>query len=262
MQPPPSLHETLWHWVDEHRPFVAATVISTRGSAPRDPGAKMLIPRTGEPVGTIGGGVSERQVIDEARKLLDHGGAPLVLHVDLSQESACGGSMEIFLEPYRSEKQIAIVGAGHVGRAVASLLVRLGWDVTVIDPRTERFADPAFAGCRTAAAEFLEAADRIAFSEALFILIMTPEHRFDEEIAARCLERPWRWLGVMGSRRKAPQLRRHLIERGLPEARVAQMRIPVGIEIGSDTPEEIAVSIAAELIRETAGARPADASDA
>jgi xanthine dehydrogenase accessory factor len=262
MQPVPSLHETLWHWADEHRAFVAATVIATRGSAPRDPGAKMLIPRAGEPVGTIGGGAPERQVIDAARDLLEHGGAPQVLHADLSQESACGGSMEIFLEPYRSEKQLVIVGAGHVGRAVASLLVHLGWDVTVIDPRTERFADPAFAGCRTVAAEFHEAAERIAFSDGLFVLIMTPEHRFDEEIAARCLERPWRWFGVIGSRRKAPQLRRHLLERGLPEARVAQLRIPVGIEIGSDTPEEIAVSIAAELIRETARPRSTEGADA
>jgi xanthine dehydrogenase accessory factor len=257
-----SLHETLWRWVEDRRAFVAATVVATRGSAPRDPGAKMLIPRAGDPIGTVGGGAPERQVIEVARSLLERGGPPQILHVDLTEEAACGGKMEVFLEPYRSEKQIVIVGAGHVGRAVAPLLVRLGWDVTVIDPRAERLTDPAFAHCRTVGAGFLEAAERIVFADGLFVLIMTPEHRFDEEIAALCIEKPWRWLGVIGSRRKATQFRQHLLDRGLPEARVARVRIPVGLEIGSDTPEEIAVSIAAELIRETARPRASGTPDA
>jgi len=258
----PSLHETLWHWVDQRRPFVAATVIRTWGSAPRNPGAKMLIPLRGEPVGTIGGGTAEMQVLDAARALLGGSDPAQVLSIDLSQESACGGRMEIFLEPYRSEKQVVLVGAGHVGLAVARLLVSLGWDVTVIDPRRERLDDPALAGCRTIQAEFLEAPERIPFVEGLFVLILTPDHRFDEEITARSLEKPWRWFGVIGSRRKAAQFRRNLAGRGLPESQIARVRIPVGVEIGSDTPDEIAVSIAAELIRETSTKRPAGTADA
>jgi xanthine dehydrogenase accessory factor len=253
-----SLHRTLADWVEQGRPFVAATVIATRGSAPRDPGAKMLVPASGAPVGTVGGGVAERRALDAARELLDRGGAPCVLSIDLSEESACGGAMEIFLEPYRSGKRIAIVGAGHVGRATARCLAGLGWDVTVLDPRREHLDDPDFDACRRVAVEFLDAPDRIPFDEELFVLVMTPDHRFDEEIAARCLERPWRWLGVIGSARKATQFRRRLLERGLPESRVARLRCPVGLEIGSDTPEEIAVSIAAELIRETSAKRAAE----
>ena len=245
------LHETAAAWVRGGRSFVLATVVRTWGSAPRLPGAKLLIPAAGEALGTVGGGAAERQVLEAARELLARGEATRVLAVDLSAETACGGKMEIFLEAQSAGKSLALIGAGHVGRAVARLLAQLGWDVIVYDPREERLADPDFAACRTVAAEFLEAPDRIEFTEKLFVLIMTPDHKLDKEVAAACLDRPWRWLGVMGSTRKAREIREHLAARGLPAEGIARMRIPVGIEIGSDTPDEIAVSIAAELIRET-----------
>jgi len=218
---------------------------------PRKPGAKMLIPSVGEPVGTVGGGKVEETTLIEARKLLEEGGPPTPIEIDLTEESSCGGRVELFLEPHHSRRRIVLIGAGHVGLAVARQMADLGWDVTVMDPRAERFARPEFDGCRKIRTEFLDAVEKIPFSPDLFVLVMTPEHKFDEEIAARCLDRPWHWLGVMGSVRKAAQIKRHLLERGLSEERVSRLRIPVGLEIGSESPEEIAVSIAAELIQLT-----------
>ena len=257
------LHRTLADWAASARPFVVATVIRARGSAPRLPGAKMLVPLTGEPLGTVGGGAAEREVLRVAREMLGASCAGAlesesrtrILAVDLSQETACGGSMEVFLEAHAGEKELALIGAGHVGRAVARWMAALGWRITVYDPRAERLQDPDFAGCARVQAEFLEAPEKIRFSDRLFILVMTPDHTFDREIAAACLERPWRWLGVMGSARKAREIRRYLSERGFPPERIARLRVPVGLEIGSDTPDEIAVSIAAELIRETSTKR-------
>ncbi len=245
------LYGHLHEWVEQRRAFVLATVIRAAGSVPRDPGAKMLIPMNGEPVGTVGGGRVELEVVAAARGLLTTKGAARIVALDLSEESACGGRMEIFLDPHHCEKQIVLIGAGHVGIAVARLLVTLDWDVAIIDPRAERLAHPQLAACRRTEAQFADAPAKIPFSEKLFILVMTPDHRFDEEVTAQCVPQAWRWLGVIGSRRKAEQFRRGLVARGLPEDRVSRVRIPVGIDIGSDTPEEIAISIAAELIRET-----------
>ncbi|MCK4413343.1 MAG: XdhC family protein [Candidatus Eisenbacteria sp.] len=244
-------YQLLARWAGEGRSFVLATVIRATGSTPRVAGTKMLIPSEGQGVGTVGGGVTEREVIDRARRLLRTGGPAEVVEISLADETACGGRMAIFLEPHLAEKQLVLFGAGHVGRAVAKLLADLGWDVTVIDPRAERLDDPDFARCRTRAEEYVAAAGALPFSPDLFVLVMTPDHQWDAQVAAACLEHPWRWLGVLGSARKAGQIRRHLAERGFSPEAIARLRIPVGVEIGSETPAEIAVSIAGELIRET-----------
>jgi xanthine dehydrogenase accessory factor len=244
-------------WLDTHRPFVLATVVLAVGSVPRHAGAKMLVPLEGEPVGTVGGGAVEHAVIAAARRMLVTSEPARTLAMDLAEESACGGRIEVFLEPHRASKRIVIVGAGHVCAAVAPLLVRLGWDVTVLDPRGERLELPEYRHCRRVSAEFAAAAAHISFADDLFILIMTPQHTYDTEVADGALERPWRWLGVIGSRRKAAQIKTELAARGHAPERIARLRSPVGIEIASDTPDEIAVSIAAELIRETASKRDA-----
>jgi xanthine dehydrogenase accessory factor len=218
----------------------------------------MLVPLDGEPVGTVGGGAVEHAVIEESRRMLVTNEPARTLAMDLAQESACGGRIEIFLEPHRAQRRIVIVGAGHVCAAVAPLLVRLGWDVTVLDPRAERLELPEYRHCRRVRAEFAIAASHIAFADDLFVLIMSPKHTHDTEIADGVLAKPWRWLGVIGSRRKAAQIRTELAARGHAPERIARLRSPVGIEIGSDTPDEIAVSIAAELIRETAQSRDSD----
>ncbi len=245
-------------WLETHRPFVLAIVVRAVGSVPRHAGAKMLVPLEGEPVGTVGGGAVEHAVIEEARRMLVTSEPARTLAMDLAQESACGGRMEVFLDPHRACKRIVLVGAGHVCAAVAPLLVRLGWDVTVLDPRAERLELSEYRHCRRVHAEFAAAAARIPFADDLFILIMTPQHTHDTEVADGALAKPWRWLGVIGSRRKAAQIKAELATRGHSPERIARLRSPVGIEIDSDTPDEIAVSIAAELIRETASAKQPD----
>lgn len=246
------LYETLAQWHAEGRAFVLATVVRVRGSVPRPAGAKMLVPASGEPLGTVGGGVVENETIRSARELLASGGSSRTLKIDLGAETACGGEVELFLEPHRAERRLVVIGAGHVGQAVARQMVTLGWDVTVMDPRAEFLARPEFAGCHTVLTQFVESAEQIPFSADLFVLVMTPHHEFDRELASRCIAKPWRWLGVMASKRKAEAIRRHLLAQGAPPEQVARLRSPVGIEIGSETPAEIAVSIAAELIQVTA----------
>jgi len=157
--------------------------------------------------------------------------------------------MRVFIDPVHGARPIILFGAGHVAAALCPLLVEAGYAVTVYDPRPERLDLPEFSRAAKIHADFTEAAQHVQFHPDLHILAMTPQHRYDFDVAIAVVDKPWRFLGVMGSNRKKKQLLDKLKESGASEENVARIRIPVGMDIGSETPFEIAVSILAELIR-------------
>ena len=232
------------------RPLVMVTVIESAGSAPRHPGARMLIYADGSISGTIGGGTLEKNVIAEARKLFTSASAALYRY-DLDEDLGmqCGGRVAVFLEPVVPAHPLYIFGAGHIGTVLTRLAGMLGFQVTVVDNRPE-FADKSrlpeahLVLCQ----EYPQALDRITFTEGCYIVIVTHNHEHDFEIVQDCIVKPHRYLGMIGSRKKVQQTLNGLRNLGVPEENLARLRSPIGIHIGGETPEEIALSIAAELV--------------
>ena len=230
------------------------TIIATSGSTPQRVGAKMLVYDDGRTVGTIGGGCYENDAAGKAREAIRTRTAR-VAHYDLSdalaQESGliCGGRMDVFIEPLDPAPPLYIVGAGHVSRLLAEVAGRVGFRVTVIDDR-EKFANPErFPGAAgivvDGIASWLAAAD---LPDTAFAVVVTRGHTYDLAAMQALANRPLRYVGMIGSRAKVARITGALAEGGAPPAWLALVHAPIGLRIGAITPEEIAVSIVAELI--------------
>lgn len=168
---------------------------------------------------------------------------------------ACGGSQEVLIEPFGSSSRLYVIGAGHCAMELSALAGRCGFSVTVIDDRPDwankgKHPLAAVSVCRS----YSGLDDYIDFSDQAYIVIMTHQHLHDEEALRACLRRKWSYLGMIGSRRKVGLLFDKLASEGVGRELLAGVHSPIGFEIGSQTPAEIAVSIAAQLIAVRNGA--------
>ncbi len=249
---------------DRNRPFVLATILESSGSTPRTR-ARMIVEADGKCHGTIGGGRVEARVIEEARACMASG-RPKTLDFDLSGNGPepdpmlCGGTMKVLLEPGELRPRLLLVGAGHVNLALARAAAPLGFRIAVADERPdlvteERFpmASELYAG--PSLREALEASSPAASApaEETSVLIATASHASDEAALRYFIDKPCAYLGMLGSRRKTRVLLSRLAESGVTEETLARVRAPVGLDIGAQTPEEIAVSILGEILAERSG---------
>lgn len=264
-RPSPATAAALHHSVAERIlkgvRVVVATVIATRGSAPSTPGQKLLLAADACCLGTIGGGALERAVLRVMmRALVDDGDGPTVetFNLGASLGMCCGGSVDVLFEALATARPVGIVGAGHVATALAPLLTRVGFAVTVADER-EAWADAArLPDARVLAASWTSLAAHVGREGA--VLVMTHQHQLDQEAVEWALREGYAFVGAIGSRAKALRTRARLSAKGFSEADVARVRMPLGVALGARSPDEIAVSIAAELIAWRRGATlPADA---
>ncbi len=208
----------------------------------------MLRRGDGSLVGTVGGGAIERAVIG-ALETVEVDGRARVVTFDLARDlgMCCGGRMEVFVERIEGRPRLVIFGAGHVGRAVAALAPSLGFSVTVVDDREELNSEERFAGAVRIHAEPREALAALAPREDDWLLVTTHDHRLDEEALDTYARAPHAYLGMIGSRRKVYRiLARIRARRGLPP--LERVYAPVGLDLSAVSPEEIAISIAAELV--------------
>ena len=234
------------------RRAVVITVARTSGSAPREAGARMLVFDDASTLGTVGGGAIELQAVEMARGLLDSGEArPRLETMGLGELGmSCGGQMTLFFEPLLQSQTLYIFGAGHVATALAPAAAAVGFRVVVFDPRTDFAVPERFpAATDVFQVDFADAPGKVAFGPHAYLVVMTPKHDHDLEVARACIERPWAYLGVISSKAKAAKFRKAFEEEGLAAELVARVRMPVGLPIGGRTPAEIAVSITAELIQ-------------
>lgn len=231
-------------------PYVWATVVNVAGSAPRHLGAKMIVTKD-DSFGTIGGGALEHAVIKDARRHLG-GSEPKTVNYPLGPllGQCCGGEVDIFIEPVAPSRDVVIFGAGHIAEHLIPMLKELGFRITLIDERPERINLPAFDVAHAKLNELpSDALKDIDFSNSLHIIVLTHEHKHDEEIAQYCLDKPFRYLGMIGSRSKWEKFKGRYLSRGFTEEQIARVTTPIGLDIGSEGPFEIAVSIVAELIK-------------
>ena len=232
-------------------PAALVTVTGIAGSTPRSGGTRMLVQADGKTVGTVGGGAFEFKVIEEAQEAI-RSGQPRRYAVHLTHDlgMCCGGAMEAYIEPLESIMDLIIYGAGHVSRATAHAAVAAGFRLTVIDERDEFIEPAAFpASCRLICQSPLSALDTLPWGSRAFHLIVTHDHSLDQSLVEQILPRPAAWIGMIGSNTKVTKFFLRLRAAGMDEQHFKKLSAPVGLDIGAETPEEIAVSIVAEIIR-------------
>jgi xanthine dehydrogenase accessory factor len=234
-------------------PAVLCTVVTTRGSVPRHAGAKMLVLGDGTTRGTVGGGELEGRAIEAAQEVLRRG-KPRILRFALQNPETgdpgvCGGEVEIFLDPITSKPTLLVIGAGHVGRALVHLGGWLGFRVVLSDDRAAACTAEACPGADTyICCPIAELPNRVRIDGTTWIVMPTRGMPVDVEGLPHLLDKPFAYLGVIGSRRRWLAARKNLEERGIDAASLDRVRSPMGLEIEAETPEEIALSILAEIV--------------
>ncbi len=241
-------------------PFAMATIIEASGSTPRGKG-KMLVLRDGCSLGTIGGGAVEAKVLAEAVMALEQG-TSTVLDFSLGRagslkqaddknlDMACGGAMKIFVEVFSGRPRLIIVGGGHVGLQIARAGALLGYRVAVVDNRPDYVTAERF----SMASELYvdqdmgKAIAAVPVDQNSCVVVSTATHSIDELAIRHFLGRELRYFGLLGSRHKVGMMFERLRAEGIPEQVLARIKAPIGLDIGAETPEEIAVSVMAEIM--------------
>lgn len=248
--------EALQRLAASNEPFVAVTVVDTLGSTPQDRGSKMLVTREGRRFGTTGGGKIEARCIDEAKKLLEDSSAPKTRYFQWSLEKdigmTCGGIVRVYFEAFNVTRwNVVVFGAGHVAQSVIEMLSKLDCRITCIDPREEWLARIIDSPKVTKVHAKDMAGEVKKIPENSFVVLMTMGHSSDSPILVEILRtRKFPYLGVIGSHSKAKRLEQDIAAAGLPDEAQKAFYCPIGLEIGSDAPQEIAVSVAAQLLQE------------
>jgi xanthine dehydrogenase accessory factor len=231
-----------------------ATIVEVRGSIPSYQTAKLLVREDGSIAGTIGGGCVEAEVWTAAREAMATG-QPRRLTFNLGEDAAddngliCGGQLEVFVEPITPQPRAFLFGGGHISQALARIAGLAGFSTVVVDDRAafanpERFPDAD----ETIVAEYEEVFPRLIVNDGSFILIVTRGHRHDMRVLRWAVTTPAGYVAMIGSRRKVISVVRELEKEGLPAEAFERLHAPMGLEIGAVTPEEIAVSVVAEMI--------------
>lgn len=232
--------------------FAVCTVVQSAGSSPRKNAARMLVGEAGLLMGTVGGGAIEHEVIAEARDAITQGRSRMVeRHLVHDLAMCCGGAMKVFVEVQSYAPRCFVFGCGHVGRPLAELAARCGFEVLAIDPRpefatAERYEDRG--ALEVVCDDPLGVIEDHRIGPGDFTVVATHDHGLDEEIVAALLRNPPGYLGCIGSVRKGLMFRQRLEARGLGEGAIALMRTPMGLDLGAETPDEIAVSVVAEMV--------------
>jgi len=242
---------------DGGRPVVLATIVGTERSVPRHAGAKMVVRADGTTIGTIGGGEVEALVRDEALAVLKDRSPRLrsftLNDPEQGDPGICGGTMTVYLEPYMTPRTVYVIGAGHVGRSVVDLADWLGYRTVVVDDRADLVTEEAMpnAGVRFTGSVKDALAEHPA-DETTAVVVVTRSHELDAQILPILLETSAPYIGVMGSKRRWATTREVLVESGTSAEALGRVHVPIGLSIGAETVEEIAVSIMSEIIESAA----------
>jgi xanthine dehydrogenase accessory factor len=240
--------------LERGEPAALVTIVATTGSTPQRVGAKMLVFGDGRIVGTIGGGCYENDAFGKAREAIRNRRPQLVhyeLDDDFAQETGliCGGQMDVYIEPIEPSPELYIVGAGHVGFHLGKIAHEVGFRVHVVDDR-EKFANAdRFPTAVEIVVDDIPAwIARANLPPHAYAVIVTRGHTNDLEALRALAPHELRYLGLIGSRAKVARIYEALVNDQMSPEALARVHAPIGLDIGAVTPQEIAVSILAELI--------------
>ncbi len=230
-----------------------ASVIKTFGAAPCGIGSKMLIRADGTTHGSFGGPNTDGKVAQAALQAMESG-RPYVTHIHLDADKgeavgSCGATLEVFFEVVRAEPRLIIAGAGYVAQALAKLAARLDFRIIVVDDRRD-LADPQAFGekVQLTFGEIPQTIRELEPDESSWIVIVTRGHHLDEDALKAALETSAGYIGMIGSPSKVKHIFKDLLKEGVPRSRLKQVHAPIGLDLGAETPDEIALSIAAEMV--------------
>ena len=247
--------EALNELASSRTPFAAVTVVDTVGSTPQDRGSKMLVTGEGRVFGTVGGGKIEARAIAEAQAMLSDDTAAKTRFHQWSLEKdigmTCGGIVRVYFEAFNVIRwNIVVFGAGHVANALVDVLMKLDCRVTCIDPRPEWLEKLPESSKLTKVHSTDMPGQVAAIPDGAFVVLMSMGHTTDKPILLEILRtRTFPYVGVIGSNAKAKRLRQDVLDAGLPAEMTKAFFCPVGLEIGSNHPHEIAISVAAQLLQ-------------
>ena len=224
---------------------ILATIVSIDRATVKGEGTKILMKPSGEKIGHLSHGEDlEQRILKESEVVLREN-EPRIMAVNLEEKK-----MEILLEPVVSEPTVYLFGAGHISQHVSPMAKKVHFKVVIIDDR-EVFAnqDRFPEADEVIVSEFEKCFDRLVIDESSYIVIVTRGHLYDGFVLEQAIKTPARYIGMIGSRSKIQILYKNLMKKGVPKAALERVCAPIGLDINSETPEEIAVSIAAELIK-------------
>ena len=261
--------------IEQGEDFVIAKVVDTKGSAPRKKGAVLMMKKDGTTTGTVGGGLLEAETEKLCRKTFETREKSHIYEFTLDEKQkgaldmGCGGDATVqidyidasdpgdFIKEFKLASTAYIFGGGHVAYALEPVLRHVDFRTVVIDDREEYANRERYPHAeRTIVTDdFNNAFDEIQTDDDSYIIIVTRGHRGDLQVLRQAIGRPFAYLGMIGSRRKNNLLFDELRKEGVTEEQIARVHAPIGLSIGSETPEEIAISIVAEIIQERAALR-------
>lgn len=237
-------------------PVVLAAVLEA-GPLPLEPGTRMLIEQSGERVGSLGSVMLDDLMAAYARDAFPrHAAETVYVGENGISPRTIVGAASIYIEVVEAKPVFFVIGGGHIGRSLAKLADFLDFHVAVLDDR-EEFADPARIpeADEVICDDYEAAIDRYPITSNTYIVMVTRGHKQDEVALRRALGRGAGYLGMIGSKRRTATVLQHLRDEGYDAAELALVRTPIGLDIGAETPEEIAISIMAEVIMFRRGGR-------
>src|SRR6188474_2848024 len=248
-----SIYQALSEIQQNNESAALCTVVKSIGSTPRHVGSKMLVYPDGKFIGTVGGGDLEHRVLDEAWVAMGDGESRLLSYTmadpSRGDPGVCGGTVEVFVEPILPPAMIVVIGGGHVGRAVVHLAKWLGFRVAVSDDRAE-FSNPeSVPGADVYyPVPMRKLTEHLKVTRQTYLVITSRGSSVDAQGLPSLLDSEAAYIGVIGSKRRWLTTVKALKEQGVADASIARVHSPMGIELNAETPEEIAVSILAEIL--------------
>ena len=231
-----------------------ATIVQVNGSIPSFESAKILVREDGSFMGTVGGGCVEAEVWNAAREVIETE-KPRHLSFSLGQDAAydegliCGGQLNIFVEPVIPQPRAFIFGGGHVSKGISKIATLAGFSTSIVDNREafankERFPEAE----ATYAEEYEDVFPKLPVNSSSYIIIVTRGHRDDMRVLRWAVNTPAKYIAMIGSKRKTISVVHELEKEGVPREAFDKVFAPMGLEIGAEMPEEIAISVVAEMI--------------
>ncbi len=249
------------HWIqllntfkEQHKPVALITVVKCLGSAPCEVGSRMLVTKDRTSYGTIGGGKLEFLAIDQAIEALNtHTIIETTYTLGPEFEQCCGGKVDLLIEPMNQSPELFLFGAGHIGVEIAKLLVDTPFQVYLIDSRDNWLEDIVLDDCITKrhvkTHDFKTFKDAVHWGVNCYVLVLTHDHTIDFDVIAMAIQQETNYVGLIGSKTKRVRFHNMLVnELGIKEG-LDTVVCPIGLPLGGNTPKEIAISVAAQLLQ-------------